>query len=219
MILQPFDIQISKLKDALNKGLPGSVAHSKMAPAHRDRLISEGKGQEFARKSGVLILLFPDNAGDLNTVFIKRMEYEGVHSGQIAFPGGKQEDTDPDIISTAVREAEEEIGLRKESITIVGKLSDLFVPPSNFIITPVIAMIDSLPGFIPDPKEVAEIFTVPLKHFMNPVNYGESDIIFRNGQNISVPGYYFEKHLIWGATAMILSEFLQLLIISGYNEN
>ncbi|MFH1119205.1 MAG: CoA pyrophosphatase [Bacteroidota bacterium] len=213
-----FDNQIAKLREALGKGLPGPSAHSKMAPAHRDRLIGFTKGQAFARKSAVLILLFPDEAGKMNTTFIKRMEYEGVHSGQIAFPGGKHEDTDTDIIATALREAEEEVGLIKDSIIITGRLSDLFVPPSNFIISPVIAQIPFRPEFIPDDTEVAEIFTVPLDYLCDPVNSGEFDIIVHSGQTIRVPGYSFKEHLIWGATAMILSELLQLVSDNGIIE-
>lgn len=210
MSVHLFDNQIAKLKESLNAGLPGPAAHIKMAPAHRDHLISISRGPEFARKSGVLILLFPDEQDEISTVFIKRMEYEGVHSGQIAFPGGKSEDSDPDIIATAIREAEEEIGVKKESIQVVGRLSDLFVPPSNFIISPVIAQTPACPAFIPDMTEVAEIFTVPLRYFLNQDNSGEYKINYRNNLNISVPGFSYKNHLIWGATAMILSELLHI---------
>lgn len=210
MSLYLFESQIASLKEAITAGLPGPTAHSKMAPAHRDRLISISRGPEYARKSGVLILLFPDEYEEINTVFIKRVEYEGVHSGQIAFPGGKFEDSDPDIIATAIREAEEEIGLKKESIQVVGRLSDLFVPPSNFIISPVIAQTPARPVFIPDMTEVAEIFAVPLRFFLNQDNSGEYKINYRNTPDISVPGFRYNNHLIWGATAMILSELLYI---------
>jgi len=210
MSLYLFESRIARLKEAMKAGLPGPTAHSKMAPAHRDRLISISRGPEYARKSGVLILLFPDEHEEINTVFIKRVEYEGVHSGQIAFPGGKFEDSDPDIIATAIREAEEEVGLKKESIQVVGRLSDLFVPPSNFIISPVIAQTPARPVFIPDMTEVAEIFAVPLRFFLNQDNSGEYKINYRNTPGISVPGFRYNNHLIWGATAMILSELLYI---------
>ena len=214
MHLQSFNGHIQKLKLALSGKLPGFTAHSKMAPSHRDRLISNSKGPDFARKSGVLILLFPDDKGELNTVFIKRNEYEGVHSGQIAFPGGKFEESDSDIVATALREAEEEVGINKNAVRIIGRLSDLFVPPSNFIISPVVAMLDFKPEFIPDKSEVAEIFTVPLNYFLNHGSFGDYTISYKT-EMVKVPGYYCKTHLIWGATAMILSELLQVYEESG----
>ncbi|PKP01831.1 MAG: CoA pyrophosphatase [Bacteroidetes bacterium HGW-Bacteroidetes-9] len=209
MHLKSFNGQIQKLALALSGELPGFEAHSKMAPSHRDRLISNSKGPDFARKSGVLILLFPDDKSELNTVFIKRNEYDGVHSGQIAFPGGKYEESDPDIIATALREAEEEVGISSNAVKIIGQLSDLFVPPSNFMISPVVARLDFKPELIADKSEVAEIFTVPLTHFLNKGSYGDYMISYKK-ELVNVPGYYFKNHLIWGATAMILSELLQV---------
>ncbi|NTW25590.1 MAG: CoA pyrophosphatase [Lentimicrobium sp.] len=210
-----FSSQLIKIEHALTKELPGPVAHSRMAPAHRDRLINDSKGPEFARKSSVLILLFPDESGEINTAFIKRVEYDGVHSGQIAFPGGKSEETDTDLIDTALREAEEEVGIKRDSIRIIGKLSNLFVPPSNYIICPVVAKTHIKPDFIPDNFEVAEIFTVPLKHFLNPDYYGDGEILYKNGQSVKVPGYYYEKYFIWGATAMILSELMDIFEVTN----
>jgi 8-oxo-dGTP pyrophosphatase MutT (NUDIX family) len=219
MLKQHFEYQINKLTATIAKGLPGTVAHTGMAPAHRNRLINNSKGPEFARKSSVLILLFPDEQGEINTAFIKRVEYDGVHSGQVAFPGGQFEKTDIDLTATALREAEEEVGVKATSVTVIGKLSDLFVPPSNFIISPVLAKCLFRPEFIPDGKEVAEVFTVPLKHFLNPQFKGEYEIPYRNGEMIRIPGYYFKNFLIWGATAMILNELLQLAKDAGIMNN
>lgn len=210
-----FSSHLIKIEHALSGELPGPAAHSRMAPAHRDKLINDSKGPAFARKSSVLVLLFPDQSGEINTTFIKRVEYDGVHSGQIAFPGGKSEETDTDLIDTALREAEEEVGIRRDSIRIVGKLSDLFVPPSNYIICPVVAKTYVKPNFIPDDFEVAEIFTVPLRHFLNPDYYGIGEILYKNGQSVKVPGYYYEKYFIWGATAMILSELLEIFELAN----
>jgi len=210
-----FSTQLIKIEQALSGELPGSLAHSRMAPANRDSLISNSKGPAFARMSSVLILLFPDEIGEINTAFIKRVEYEGVHSGQIAFPGGKSEETDFDQIDTALREAEEEVGVNRASIKIIGMLSNLFVPPSNYIICPVVAKTLIKPDFIPDNFEVAEIFTVPLRHFLNPDYFGEEDILYKTGQSVKVPGYFYKKHFIWGATAMILSELLEIFEVSG----
>jgi len=215
LISEKFNNQIDNLEKALQKGLPGNIAHLRMAPAHRNNLLTLSNGPEFARKSSVLILLSPDDNGDACTTFIRRVEYDGVHSGQTAFPGGKYEDIDISLVETALREAEEEVGLKRESVSIIGQLSDLFVPPSNFIISPVLAKCPFRPDFKPDGYEAAEVFTVPLKHFLNPEFTGEYDIPYRNGQTIRVPGYYYKNHLIWGATAMILNELLQLMVDAG----
>lgn len=209
-----FITQLARIEHALSGELPGSVAHSRMAPAHRDSLIRNSRGPAFARMSSVLILLFPDDAGEINTAFIKRVEYEGVHSGQIAFPGGKSEETDFDQIDTALREAEEEVGVNRDSVKIIGMLSNLFVPPSNYIICPVVAKTLVKPDFIPDNFEVAEIFTVPLRHFLNPDYYGDRDILYKTGQSVKVPGYFYKNHFIWGATAMILSELLEVFEVT-----
>lgn len=164
-----------------------------------------------ARQSSVLILLFPDKSGNVSTAFIKRGEYEGVHSGQIAFPGGKFEVTDANLTETALREAEEEVGIKKDQVEIIGSLSDLFVPPSNFIIRPFIAQAAEIPGFTANIHEVAEIFTVPLRFFTESNARGEYSIPYLNGTFVTVPGFRYEKHLIWGATAMILNELIQLV--------
>lgn len=210
-----FSAQLIKIEQALSGELPGSTAHSRMAPAHRDSLIKNSRGPAFARMSSVLILLFPDEIGEINTAFIKRVEYEGVHSGQIAFPGGKSEEADLDQIDTALREAEEEVGVNRESIQIIGMLSNLFVPPSNYIICPIVAKALIKPDFLPDNYEVEEVFTVPLRHFLSPDYFGEQDILYKNGQYVKVPGYFYEKHFIWGATAMILSELLEIVEVTG----
>lgn len=214
-ISEKFDAQINKLEKALKSGLPGDSAHLEMAPSHRNQLIRNSKGAEYARKSSVLILLFPDEKGDISTLFIKRVEYDGVHSGQVAFPGGKYEDADIDLIETALREAEEEVGLTRDSISVIGKLNDLYVPPSNFTISPVLAKSQIRPDFKPDFYEVAEVFTAPLNHFLNPEFSGEYEIPYTNGQTIIVPGFYFNNFFIWGATAMILNELIQLASKAG----
>lgn len=207
--------QISLLEEVLQAGLPGQSAQLLMAPAHRDELIRNSAGIGNARRSAVLILLFPDENQALSTAFIKRMEYEGVHSGQVAFPGGKYEEEDKDLIATALREANEEAGIRPDTVRVFGTLSDLFVPPSNFIISPVLACSLNKPVFTPDRTEVAEIFTLPLSHFTDHSNIVERDFHPRSGNPVRVPGYQAGDYFIWGATAMILSELIALAVNAG----
>jgi len=207
----PFIHFINSLKYALQQELPGLNAQLMLAPAHRNRLIREGRSPENAMQSSVLILIFPGKNNLPETVFMKRVEYDGVHSGQISFPGGKREKTDHSEIDTALREAGEEIGIKPEEVSVIGTLTPLFVPPSNFIISPVVAFAQQKPYFIPDMNEVAEIFTVPLDFFLEPSEAKKHTVHLSDGQTVLVPGYKVNNHLIWGATAMIISELCAVL--------
>lgn len=158
-----------------------------------------------------MIVLYPDKTGQMATVFIKRVDYEGVHSGQIAFPGGKYEPGDRDLLQTAIRETREEIGLEIGEHEVVGKLTDLYVPPSNFMISPYVAVLKNLPELYPDKTEVAEIFSAPVLQFLGDGSMTFQKYRFANGQEIDVPGFNFGRHFIWGATAMIFREMIQII--------
>lgn len=193
------------LKAELKKDLPGVKAHVKMAPGIRDMFKPNTK----SRKAGVLILLYPKNQ-ELYVAFIRRTEYNGPHSGQISFPGGKIEEIDKDIIQTALRESKEEIGIDPSKVNIFGKLTRLHIPVSNFLVYPVIGRYETTPEFIADPTEVKEVLEIKLKDLMNPdncttkeFNYGEISFL--------APIYNPNNITIWGATAMILSEFLEIV--------
>jgi 8-oxo-dGTP pyrophosphatase MutT (NUDIX family) len=142
---------------------------------------------------------------------MKRTEYPGVHSGQISFPGGGREPGDTDIVDTALRETEEEIGIKKESITTIGTLTDLYIPPSNFLVTPVIGYINERPVFHPDPEEVDEVVEVALEKIMDTNTKQEKEITIFPDIKIKVPSYYTNGHVIWGATAMMLSELIEII--------
>lgn len=195
----------------LHNGLPGITAQELMAPSNRGELIVLNNHGKTARTSSVLIILFPNEAGELCTIFTKRMVYKGVHSGQISFPGGKTELQDKSLLHTALRETAEEIGLQIDEKHILGRLTDLFVPPSNFIISPFVALLDEPPLTKPDHKEVAEIFSVPVSHCLSPESIIQQSYKTSFGQDIPVPGYLFKNHFIWGATAMIYSELLWVI--------
>ncbi len=193
------------LKDELKKDLPGEKAHVKMAPGVRHHI----KSKEKSRKAGVLILLYPKN-GELNVAFIRRTEYNGPHSGQISFPGGKTEKEDSDIIQTALRESQEEIGINPNNVKIYGQLTPLHIPISNFLVFPAIGYYQSTPEFKADPNEVKEIIEITLKDLLNPENCTTKE--FNYGDlSFSAPVYNPQNLTIWGATAMILSEFLEII--------
>ncbi len=205
------------LSKRLKNGLPGSEAQDIMAPSNRRELVKLSTDADKARPSSILIILYPDSMGDISTVFIKRVEYPGVHSGQIAFPGGKFETEDTSLLQTALRETKEEIGLEIPENLVAGKLTNLYVPPSNYIISPYVAVLDKIPLLNPDFIEVAEAFSVPLSHFLSPESRVVRSYKTNSGIEIPIPGFTFGNYFIWGATAMIFSEFLE--VIKSINNN
>lgn len=193
------------LKKELKKDLPGKTAQIKMAPAVRHQF--EPKND--LRTAGVLILLY-SKKDELHIVFIQRTEYNGPHSGQISFPGGKSEDTDQDIIFTALRESYEEIGINTDKVSILGQLTPLHIPVSNFIVYPVVGIYATSPTFKADPHEVKEVISFKLKDLLNPANCTSKE--FKYGDlSFMAPIFNPNNVTIWGATAMILSEFLEII--------
>ena len=128
------------LKKRFKIELPGEEAQFSMAPFSRERIREIPKQNYSPKLSAVLILLFPHN-NSINTVLIQRPEYAGIHSGQIAFPGGKFEDDDIELSRTALRETSEEIGIITENIEIIGSLTDIYITPSNFLVRPFVASV------------------------------------------------------------------------------
>jgi 8-oxo-dGTP pyrophosphatase MutT (NUDIX family) len=201
---------IRKLEDQLNGPLPGQTAQLKMSSMVRIRELMNFIQPDNAVKSSVLVLLYPVDAR-INLVLMRRPDYTGVHSGQISLPGGKYEDSDESLIYTALREAREEIGIDPARVQILGQLTDLYIPPSNFIVTPVVGYLTSRPVFTPDPKEVANIIEITVDDLMNENNIQKKRMKLRNGITMMVPSYFIEGQIIWGATAMMLSEFRELV--------
>lgn len=195
--------QIIQLQECLKSELPGPDAQNLMAPSIRPPGMAQFDGTH-PRSSGVMILLFPAEEG-ISTVFILRTQ-GGPHGGQISLPGGKQENSDPDLIHTAMRETTEEIGVEPGLIREIGLLTPLYVPHSNFIIQPVIGYVGFHPEFVPDQKEVAGVLVTPLKQLFDPSNR-RTMTLHRAGADIVAPYYEACGHRIWGATAMIMSEF------------
>jgi len=193
------------LKDELKKDLPGEKAHVKMAPGVRNHF----KSSEKSREAGVLILLYQKEK-QLYVSFIQRTEYNGPHSGQISFPGGKIEKEDKDIIDTALRESKEEIGIEPNLVDVFGQLTPLHIPVSNFIVYPLIGIYKTTPKFIIDPLEVKKVIEVKLTDLINPDNCTTKE--FKYGDlSFRAPIYNPNNITIWGATAMILSEFLEIV--------
>lgn len=195
---------IFELRSRLKNPLPGKEAQWKMAPVTRLAHDIYPSELENVRTGSVLILLFPEN-DQIMTVFIRRSVYDGVHSGQISFPGGKHEPFDDSFEMTAIRETEEEIGIKGQDVEILGELTDLYIPPSNFLVKPFIGFVENTPDFNPDPNEVDSILTIGIHDLFMPDTCATAKINV-NTHFIEVPCYHIGTDIIWGATAMIVSE-------------
>ncbi|MBN8696032.1 MAG: CoA pyrophosphatase [Bacteroidetes bacterium] len=195
---------IEQLKTQLLQ-LPGEEAQYQMAPMSRKRLSDFSDKIHAARKSAVLIVLYP-SGNSINTILIQRPNYEGVHGGQIAFPGGKFEDADQTLSNTALREANEEIGIDTGNIQIIGNLTDLYIAPSNFMVSPFIGFIEELNDLIPNNYEVSKIIHTDLFNLNKENIKGIKSIEHSNGYKIKTPYYEIEGFTVWGATAMMISE-------------
>lgn len=205
-----FQSVIEYLKKSLNGSpLPGREAQLSMAPASRkEELDRKPKGKP-ARPSAVLILFYPDG-NSIKNVFIKRPVDNTVHSGQIAFPGGRYEESDNDLISTALREAHEEVNIEPSGVEVLGTLSTLHIPPSNFDVLPVIGYTKRRPD-LKGNEEVDKILEVTLSSLLDPKTRTTKTINHRLGMLVDVPCYFVQGEIIWGATAMMVGELLALL--------
>lgn len=195
-----------KLRIELSNELPGKMAHNMMMPTLRDDNLTIPSQQLPPIKSAVLILFYQDEHGHIKFPLIQRPSYDGAHSAQVSFPGGKYEDEDVDLIQTALRESEEEIGIDPKDVEIVGRISDLFIWVSNFMVTPIVGVTHSLPNFVKDEKEVESIIETNLSDIINPEKRKEGTVIARGKYKIQTPYFDIDNRVVWGATAMMLSE-------------
>ncbi len=196
------------LKHRLRSKLPGREAQMQAVPRIGEDPDRDLKPDPKARRSAVLIPMLPAN-GSFDLLFTLRSDRLPSHPGQISFPGGRAEKYETPE-QTALREAREEIALKESGTEVLGRLTDLFVPPSMSTIAPIVARIDGNPEFVANPAEVAEIFRVPARKFLDESIYKFRDWDYK-GRKFTAP--YWEVHTttpLWGATAMILSEFLEL---------
>ncbi len=148
---------------------------------------------------------------DIYTVFIQRQVYDGVHSGQIAFPGGKYEKEDISLIQTALREANEEIGIDISSVEVLGQLSELYISHSNFLVLPVVAYTPVAPLFVLNDKEVKNIIEVKINEILSPESITQNVFMGAGNRKIHAPCYNLNNNKVWGATAMIVSELYYIL--------
>ncbi len=189
-------------------GKPGWSAQSKLIPEPRSGNIPFPQAEPHCRKAGVLLLLYP-RKGELFLILTRRTANVLHHRGEISFPGGAREKNE-DLIQTAVRETKEELNIPPEAYRILGTLTPLYIPPSRFCIYPVVAGTDSRPDSEPDPTEVEAVLEIPIGHLLNSFNRQTEEWTI-HGEKKKIPFYQFRNHKIWGATAMVLAEFIAIV--------
>ncbi|NND51647.1 MAG: CoA pyrophosphatase [Flavobacteriaceae bacterium] len=200
---------ISKIK---NIPLPAEASQFKMSPPFRTELLERYKDEmTFAKRAGVLALFYPDVKQRTRIVLILRKTYKGVHSAQIGFPGGKIEPEDDDLKMTAIRETYEEVGVNMEHIEVLKELTEVYIPPSNFYVQPFFGISKKTPVFKKQDDEVEDIIEVLLDHLLDEETITTRLVPTNYNIEVEVPAFQLNGHIVWGATAMMLSEIKDLL--------
>ena len=200
---------VGKLEQRLKLPLPGGEAHEPLRAVPAGIITPKFEHKTSPKPGGVLILLYEED-GVIKFPLTKRPDYLGTHGGQISLPGGKAEPNE-DIITTALREAEEEIGIARSSINVIGQLSEFFVIPSNFMVTPVVGYLKERPQFNPDPMEVVRVIEGTIDQLIRLDAVQTREILAARIYPMMAPHFEIEGEVVWGATAMILNE-LRVLI-------
>jgi 8-oxo-dGTP pyrophosphatase MutT (NUDIX family) len=187
-------------------------AHAKMAPLERiSYLKQENYIDKNPRKAAVLMLFYPKDSVT-HLALIVRNTYPGVHSSQIGFPGGKVEDSDVDLMGTALRETHEEVGIPPEKIQIVKPFSEIYIPPSNFLVAPFMGISNEELTFIPDLDEVKRVLEFSITDFLDEKSITKVKMSTSYATDIEVPAFMVDKYIVWGATAMMMSELKETII-------
>ncbi|PVW15692.1 NUDIX hydrolase [Marixanthomonas spongiae] len=209
MDFSEFEKRIVKVK---KMELPGEAIQFKMAPIARLKELKEqARLKQNARKAGVMALFYPSETNETHLILILRKTYKGVHSAQIGFPGGKLEPEDRSLKETALRETEEEVGVSRKVVSVLKQLTEIYIPPSNFFVQPFLGMTHTTPHFVKQDDEVEALVEVPLSLFMDDTTLVTKKITTSYATNIDVPAFLLNNHVVWGATAMMLSEVRELL--------
>ncbi|WP_265131424.1 NUDIX hydrolase [Chryseobacterium oranimense] len=204
---QSFSSFTEKIQKNLKKELPGEKAHQIMEALYAKYLTL--KPTEKTRNSAILMLLYPIG-NEIYFPLIVRNSYNGFHSNEVGFPGGRFEISDENLIQTALREAQEEIGVNPDEVKILGPLTKIYIGPSDFNVLPVVGFLPHRPNFKPDSREVQQIFELKLNSFLDPNILGCSEISIP-GDLVTTPYYEVNGHKVWGATAKIIIELLSVL--------
>ena len=207
-----FELFLKHIEAVKNIKLPGMEAQFKLAPKLRLNYNAKKIKANDPKIAAVLALFYPNQNNEVTLLLTKRANYNGTHSGQISFPGGKVEQSDLNLKQTALRETFEEVGIIDEDIEVIREFTEVYIPPSNFLVTPFIGIIFNKPVFKVN-SEVAKIIEVPFSKLIDETNIGSIKITNSYMKETSVPCFKIDNSIIWGATAMILSEIREVLKI------
>jgi 8-oxo-dGTP pyrophosphatase MutT (NUDIX family) len=202
-----FKNKIASLKTI---SLGGLNEQFRLAPSLRLKYDADKIKASNPRKAAVLALFYPNEKEETTFILIERARYKGTHSAQISFPGGKIDVSDTNLQATALREAFEEVGVLSKSIKVIRELTDVYIPPSNFLATPFMAYSEDKPKFITN-YEVENTIEVLLKDLLNESSLTTVNLTTSYMENTDVPCFKLNNYVVWGATAMILSEIKELL--------
>jgi 8-oxo-dGTP pyrophosphatase MutT (NUDIX family) len=210
MLFSTFLESVVKIK---HLELFGEISHAKMSPPYRLELAAKMKEKaKSSKRAGVMALFYPNIEGETHLILILRKTYKGVHSAQVGFPGGKYEEEDNnDLMQTAIRETEEEVGVSNSIVEVLKTMSPVYIPPSNFMVHPYIAISESTPNFVKQDKEVEAILEVRLIDFLDEANMLTTRVPTALNVEVDVPAFKLNNHIVWGATAMMLGEIKDLL--------
>ncbi|WP_223552082.1 CoA pyrophosphatase [Aestuariivivens sp. NBU2969] len=207
-----FDEFLKSLSKIKNIPLPAESSHFKMVPPFRRELLKlQKEAIKHAKHAGVVALFYPDKHKWTKFVLILRNTYTGVHSAQIGFPGGKLEPQDESLQYTAVRETFEEIGVPIHDIEILRELSQVYIPPSNFYVSPFLGIVNHPPVFKIQEDEVQAVIEVDLQDFLDDNMLITRKVRTSYSVAVEVPAFLLNGHVVWGATAMMLSEIKDLI--------
>ena len=192
--------------------LPGEEAHYKLAPMLR---LQELEGlnieQQKPKQAAVMAVFYPGQQEETRFVLILRKSYKGVHSNQVGFPGGRVEEEDLNLMHTALRETEEEVGIPQQEVTVLREMTRLYIPPSNFWVQPYLGLMERTPLLVPQEEEVEAVLEIDIDEFLSESCLTRQTLSTSYATNIEVPAFLLNGHVVWGATAMMLSEMKDIL--------
>jgi 8-oxo-dGTP pyrophosphatase MutT (NUDIX family) len=199
-----------KIEELKSKELGGLQAQFKMAPKLRLQYDQDKIAANKPRKAAVLVLFYPNKENETCFLLTQRASYNGTHSAQISFPGGKTEKADKNLEQTALRETQEEVGILPSTVKIIRELTDVYIPPSNFLATPFLGFVDERPNFVLN-HEVALEIEVLVSDLLDDKTMTTITLDTSYMKKIAVPCFKINNHIVWGATGMMLSEIKELL--------
>jgi len=195
-----------------NLELPGEASQIKMSPPYRLELMEHNRLlMKTAKQAAVLALFYPNKHNETHLILILRKTYKGVHSAQVGFPGGKLEDADADLQMAALRETYEEVGVPMDTVNVLKRMTPMYIPPSNFTVHPFFGVTNDTPDFIKQDDEVEDLIEVSLPHFLDESTVFQTSVPTSYKVKVEVPAFKLNGHVVWGATAMMLSEVKDLL--------